>query len=381
MKKILMFYVLAGEGHLSICKSIRDALNVHFPNLFNIKIEDAIPPKDKILKFISEDTYQFLSAYATPIYGAIYYLSHLNLIDFLNTEAITQRIYKYLLKKIKEYNPDLIIISHPLIIKAIKKAVLKSGLNPYIINTVLDLNPGPWYFVDKDIYSLVPNNEIKEIAINKFKIPNNNIIIAPPPLKKEFYEIWTSEERKIHKTKLGFNPDHKIILLAGGGVGLPYGEFIFKEILRLDIDIDIALVSGRNNLLKKNALKIEKIYNKNPNRVVKVYGFIDFMPELMHCSDLVITKAGYSGIFEALTLRKPLIISYYILGQETGNANFIKKNKVGFVIKSSKKVAKKAKEIVMNEKLALELRQNILNLKIENGYEIISNFIYNLLKN
>lgn len=379
--KILMFYVLAGEGHLAICKSIRDAINLHFPGEYEIRIEDAIPPKNKLLKFISEDTYQFLSAYATPIYGLVYYLSHLKLINDINVLAITKQIKKYIKNLIEEFKPDIVVISHPLIIKAVYDAVKATNLNPYIINTVLDLKPGPWYFINKDIFSMVPNDEIKELATKKYKIPHEKIIVIPPPLKKEFYEVWTKEERKIHKEKLGFRGDKKLVLLAGGGVGLPYGEFVFKEILKLDADIDIALVCGRNSMLMKNAEKLYKIFNKNSNRIVKIYGFINFMAELMHCAELVITKAGFSGIFEALTLRKPLIISYYILGQETGNAEFVKIHNAGFIIKNSKKIAQKTKEILSNETLEMSLRENIIKLNLKNGYEIIANFIKNLIEN
>ncbi|MCX8058759.1 MAG: hypothetical protein N3A58_05045 [Spirochaetes bacterium] len=380
-KKILMLYVLAGEGHLAICKSIRDALNTYYINEFDIRIEDAIPPKNKLLKFISEDTYQFLSSYATPIYGFIYYFSHLNLINNINVSMISKQLKNYISELIKEFNPNLIIVSHPLIIQAVYEACKLVNLNIPIINTVLDLKPGPWYFNNKNVISMVPNNEIKELAIKKYKIPETNIVVIPPPLKKGFYEVWSKEERKIHKEKLGFRGDKKLVLLAGGGVGLPYGEFVFKEILKIDADIDIALVCGRNNILKKIAEKLYKIFNKIPERVVKIYGFIDFMPELMHCSELVITKAGYSGIFEALTLRKPLIISYYILGQESGNAEFIKKHKVGYIIKSAKKIAQKTKEILTNENLELMLRENIIKLNLENGYEKIANLVKKLIEN
>src|SRR5690242_21717499 len=53
------------------------------------------------------------------------------------------------------------------------------------------------------------------------------------------------------------------------------------------------------------------------------------MPELMHASDVIITKAGPGTISEALACRLPIILSGYVPGQEEGNIDYIVKNGAG----------------------------------------------------
>lgn len=68
---------------------------------------------------------------------------------------------------------------------------------------------------------------------------------------------------------------------------------------------------------------------------VKVFGFVQNMPEFMHASDVIITKAGPGTICEALACHLPIILSGYVPGQEEGNVDFVTRNEVGMLAMDS----------------------------------------------
>ena len=52
-------------------------------------------------------------------------------------------------------------------------------------------------------------------------------------------------------------------------------------------------------------------------------GFVDNMAEWMRAADLVVTKAGPGTISEALCSGLPMLLTWYIPGQERGNLEWV----------------------------------------------------------
>ena len=72
---------------------------------------------------------------------------------------------------------------------------------------------------------------------------------------------------------------------------------------------------------------IKKLY---PDVRIHVYGFVDFVYELINISDAVITKGGPATVMEILQLNKIPVISSYIWEQEKGNVELVTQSNVGF---------------------------------------------------
>jgi 1,2-diacylglycerol 3-beta-galactosyltransferase len=62
---------------------------------------------------------------------------------------------------------------------------------------------------------------------------------------------------------------------------------------------------------------------------VIVKGFVTDIWNWMAACDCVVSKAGPGTIAEALSLGKPLLLTDYIRGQETGNVPYVLKHGVG----------------------------------------------------
>lgn len=60
-----------------------------------------------------------------------------------------------------------------------------------------------------------------------------------------------------------------------------------------------------------------------------VQGFVRNMSEWMAASDCVVTKAGPGTIIEACIVGRPIMLSDFIEGQETGNVTYVVENGIG----------------------------------------------------
>ena len=97
------------------------------------------------------------------------------------------------------------------------------------------------------------------------------------------------------------------------------------------------------------------------------------MPALMNIADCIISKSGPATIMESLSLRKPLILSNYVRGQELGNVLFVKLNNVGWYLPKVLSAVKKTEEL-LSGKIQFS-QKNIEALNIKNGVKDIAHFI------
>lgn len=382
-KRVLLPYLLTGGGHLGPAKALKDALEKMYPDIFECILFEGFGEENVVLKTLIESGYTVVSSRALLGYIAIYYLSILRPVMSLEQNLIKSRIIGRFKKALEEYQPDIIVSFHPLLNGTIRQAVKESGRNIPIYVMVLDpFTPHPAWFHYRDLKMIVYTEYLYNIAVRKYKVPPENLIKLPMILNPKYSNKLSKEEVLSIKEKMGFNPENKMVLIASGGVALRNADSVTKEFL-LNPNargIDLAVVCGRDKEMEEKVTKIVEKYNKH-NYNVKVYGFIDFMYELQNAADVIITKAGASGTMECLVLEKPIIISSYIWGQETGTVKFVEREKVGLHIENPRKVIAKAIELLKNEDTYKFYINNIRKHNFKNGYEDQSKFFYSLLHN
>ena len=103
---------------------------------------------------------------------------------------------------------------------------------------------------------------------------------------------------------------------------------------------------------------LESLKKLNPWLDLHVYGFIDYLDELVKLSDCVVMKAGPATLLEVLSCKKPVIICRYIHNQEKGNMMFAVDNKVGYFIQRPSKIYDKVEELLNDEKFDEKMEKN-----------------------
>ncbi|HYA98809.1 MAG TPA: glycosyltransferase, partial [Ktedonobacteraceae bacterium] len=115
--------------------------------------------------------------------------------------------------------------------------------------------------------------------------------------------------------------------LVGGGEGAMGLRSAVHAISQARLPVQLLIIAGRN---KRLYVQLQRT-RSSVHVPAKVYGFVQNMQEMMHASDVIVTKAGPGTICEALACNLPIILSGYVPGQEEGNVTYVVENNVGML--------------------------------------------------
>lgn len=371
-QKYLLFYLKTGGGHLAPARSIARYIENKYTENKTPVLIDGFAKTNRVVKAVVEDGYRKSQAHATWIFEALYAISKIPFVARFHAFIISFFVKPYLKEIILKEKPAKIAIFHFFLIKPILDILEENNLDIPAVTVVTDpYTAHPIWFLRKDQKYIVFSKELKEYTMQK-NIPAEKIQVFPFIVDEKFSQPINKDKIPQLKGQYGFNKDKKLVLIMGGGDGMPRGKKILENILKSNSNADIAIVCGKNKHLYNNALKLKQ---SNPDRYVKVYGFIDFVYELLNISDIVITKCGASTFMEILMTNKIPIVNKYIWEQEKGNMEFIRDNQMGVYEKNPKKLAEIIDNIITNNKIYSTFNENIQKAKLRNGTEQVANFI------
>ena len=332
MKKILIFYGSYGGGHLSAAKSIRDYIEENYSDS-QVELVDCVEYVNKLFNKLTTKAYKDFSKNARWIWKHLYYDSESGSLSRI-CNTINRLMAIKLNRLIQEFQPDLIISTHPFSSQMCAILKGKGKLNCKVATILTDYAPHNQWLVKSefiDYYFVAQQGMVDDLVsrgVNKDKIHVTGI-----PLSSRFLQSYNKQ--KILED-YGLTSDKNTILFFAGG------EFGFgkdKTFNRLKAIIDnlpnlqVVAVAGRNEKMKERFDELVKTTRTESN--VKILSFTNQVPELMSVSDLVITKPGGLTTTESLASGLPLIIIDPLPGQEEENAEFIENSGAGIWVKDS----------------------------------------------
>jgi processive 1,2-diacylglycerol beta-glucosyltransferase/1,2-diacylglycerol 3-beta-galactosyltransferase len=205
--------------------------------------------------------------------------------------------------------------------------------------------------------------------------PDPEVLVMPPILDQRFAHPLGSVENLQNRMEMGLSPDKPLILLAGGGDGLPEGELYLTALSLAKLDIQVVMICGRNRAQYDLCTIIAKI---NPKKHIQVFGFVNNMYQLMNMADIIVAKGGPATVFEVLALRKPLIIMKHLYGQEKGNVDFVVRHGLGWFENTPKRLVKRLSQLLERPETFNEVRHRLEKVKVGIGTQSISDYILKL---
>jgi UDP-N-acetylglucosamine:LPS N-acetylglucosamine transferase len=372
-QKILFIYLKTGGGHLAPAMAISKYIAGYHNNKAETVLYDAFTKTNPLVKYIIEDGYRISQTKAKWIYESLYAIHKVKLVSKITAFLISLFIRKGLNSFIQEINPDKIIIFHFFAIKPTYDIVKAKSLNIPIITLVTDpYIAHPIWFINKNQKFILFSNKLKKAFIKK-GIQEGNISVFPFMIDEKFSKQATPEEIIKLKKNHGFE-DRKILLILGGGEGIPKGINLLKALLKSKPQYYIAFVCGRNKKLFKD---VSLVKNRGNYKRLYVYPYIDFVYDMISISDAVISKCGASTFMEILISGKVPIVNSYIWEQEKGNVRFITENGLGIYEKRVNKIADVVNKLFTDNNLYKHYKNNIAAYRLENGISFVSKHIVN----
>lgn len=373
-QKYFLCYLKTGGGHLAPARSIAKYLQTKYGDAVEPVLVDGLQNATPIARFVIEDGYRILQARAKWYYEFIYAINKFAPIGLGNVALANFFIKPHLKKRILEERPTKIAVLHFLLIEPIYSILEELRLTIPVVTIVTDpFTAHPMWFKRKGQQFIVFSERLKQYCVNKLKLPEERIRVFPFVIDEKFSAPLPAEDIRLIKERFGFSFDKKMVLIIGGGDGIPHGKFILQQLLASSLNVDIAIVCGKNKQLYDDAVALQRRFPS-----LKVFAFVDFVYELLNASDIVITKCGASTIMEILMLKKIPIINDYLWEQELGNMEFVRDNHLGIFERNIQQLPAIINDLISDERRYHSYRQNIELMNLKNGTSEVAEFLVSL---
>ena len=217
---------------------------------------------------------------------------------------------------------------------------------------------------------------------------------------------------------MGLNPELPTVLIMAGSVGVENILQIYKDILGLEYDLQIIVITGRNQALydaiegvvygddnnfsefflkhrymrklkvfryaSKEYLKRRSKFRRDTKTLKKketrIIYFTNEVDKYMQVADIIITKPGGLTITEALACNLPMAIFDAIPGQEEENANFLVSNNMAVRLDSGKNGAEVIKNLLDNRNKLEFMKYSCMIFDKSDSLDNIINLMVSLIK-
>ena len=314
---ILILSASTGGGHMRASKAIEGYMTQQNKDI-NIKIVDSLLYISPILNKTVTGGYVYLATKTPKLYGKLYDLTNKDH-KFANFVTRLNNIFaNKLLPLIDEFRPDIIITTHPFPTEMVSRLKSKKEINIPLICIMTDYAPHKAWISDKVDAYIVANDDMVTKMIAE-GVDSRCIYPYGIPVDEVFFE---EKEKQLVIEELGLDKNLPTILMMAGSFGVSNVFDVYENIIDIDLDFQIILVTGRNQKLYNN---FEEVIGSTPKKTKLIY-FTDEINKFMQASDIIITKPGGLTVTEALACNIPMAVFNAIPGQEEENAEFLLKH-------------------------------------------------------
>ena len=399
-KKVLIMSASTGGGHNRAARAIKEELESRTIDNMSIECEivDSLKLVNNTMDKVISRGYEKSALYTPKAYGSVYRFSETTIAskNEFKTNPLTSLMARKFKHLLNESTPDLIIGTHPfpmIALSTLKKHSQLSKNNelstftesfhkyyqnldiPPLITVLTDYTTHSAYIQNEIDYYIAGHEYVKELLIED-GIEAEKIKPYGIPVEKSFL---TNRSRETVLSELNLDPNKFTVLLMGGSFGAGSIKDTLSELISIDRDFQIIVITGRNKSLKekleKNLMSHEQSIDKN----ICVLGFTDKMNDLLSAVDILVSKPGGLTTTESLLKEVPMIVPYFIPGQEEENLDFL--SNCGASLRTSKKYTLSIilKVLIDNPDRIEMTKENIRSIKKLNASQDIAKLAFDIL--
>lgn len=342
-KRVLLCTYSAGYGHHKTAEAIKDAfLNIN-PDA-GVYIVDPFKIGRPGINSLLIAFYLQMIKRAPFIYRFIYEKAETSknskISAFWWKVIINRKFRRAMNTLILREQPDIILCLHPfsaIAMRMWKNSAGKSG--PVITGLLTDYTVHPfWWQLNLDGYFVSSPDLIN--VMTKHGIPPRRVWPVGIPVDST---AGSYRDKAAIRRSLGLNPETPTVLVMGGGLGLGGLDEIVRCLGTMGQEIQMLVVTGANPVIQENLTRLVA----GVITAVKVFGFVNNVPELMAASDLIVTKPGGVTVAEALATGLPMIVWRPIPGQEERNTSFLVQKGLAVLAEDLQELVPKVRRALM----------------------------------
>lgn len=316
-------------GHLRIAQALAWGLAQQQPDV-EIELVDIYSPTLVNRRFSrTANSYDRVVARVPWLWGMAFYASRPRPVVRLVRTVASRLTRRAALRQLLDEPPDVLVSVIPDVgqLGAVPRVTRN---RPPVIMVVSDLVTvhRAWLSPQADLV-LVPT-EPALAAFRGYKVPPHKLQLVGYPMRSGLFCQPRSGIDQIEPPRQPHEGALKVLVM-GGSSGSGRMKNHIEQLAGTGLRLEITAVCGKNTRLQRQLGQIAAQAPRGLN--LTVLGYTDQIPQLMHTSDVLITKAGPSTVFEAIACQLPVILTAHLPGQEGGNAEFFEQQ--GVAVRSS----------------------------------------------
>ena len=261
--------------------------------------------------------------------------------------------------------PDMVVSLVPNFDRSMWQALQKvNPLIPFVtvLTDMADYPPHFWIERQKQIFICGTDRalqQVREISPESSAHRVSGMILNP-----KFYDI-PAVDVSAERARLGLDAARPTGIVLFGGMGSEKMDEIFQRIDRSSLDVQLILICGKNEKLRKRLAE-------RPSRIVKfVEGFTREIPSYMQLADFFVGKPGPGSISEAIHMGLPVIVekNAWTLPQERFNADWVVEQNVGECLRSFSEIVPALEKLLAPGRRA-ELQKQVRSINNRAIFEV-----------
>ena len=392
-KKVLIMSASTGGGHNRAARAIKEELESRTIDNMSIECEivDSLKLVNNTMDKVISRGYEKSALYTPKAYGSVYRFSETTIAskNEFKTNPLTSLMARKFKHLLNESTPDLIIGTHPFPMIALSTLKKNNNIHslsrsesfykstkvdiPPMISVLTDYTTHSTWIQNEIDYYIVGHEYVKELLVYE-GVDSEKVKAFGIPVEKSFL---SHRDRETVLTELGLSPEKLTVLLMGGSFGAGNIKETLEDLIAIDRDFQILVITGRNEHLKDKLSKMldSTIHNKN----ICLLGYTNKMNDILASIDVLMSKPGGLTTTEALLNDVPMIVPYFIPGQEEENLDFL--TNCGAALRTTKKYSLPVLlKVLIDDPSRLEnLRKNIKSIRKFDSAVNISNLVVDIL--
>lgn len=319
-KRILILTAGFGEGHNSAARGVREGLARVASDQTTVELRDLFAEAYGPINELVRRGYLALVNSAPRAWGVVY--RWLDRKTDYNTEfQRLTRLKARFAPVLDRFQPDIVVCSFPAYANVLQEILGTDRVCKcvVIVTDSITINAS-WYRSPAD-YFLVANEQSATVlrtgGVRPEKIKTFGFPVSP-----KFADF--AEDRPSPSS----NSSRRVLyMITAAKRGAPE---LVRMLAKLDLDLTVTI--GRADELRT---AIELAADAHP---IKIIGWTDELPRMMHENHLLIGKAGGATVQETIAAKCPMIVNHVVAGQEEGNARLIVETNSGVIAHSPQEV-------------------------------------------
>jgi processive 1,2-diacylglycerol beta-glucosyltransferase len=366
--KILFISAPVGAGHIQAARSISTAMRRQHDDV-ETKIANIFDFFNPFVGKTILNVYLKILKLYPKLYGMMYGWGNESYFALLGRQLISNYLAEKMEEYIMEYTPDAIVCTHATPAGLVAYLMKHKRLKIPVVVIVTDFVVHRLWVYSEIQHYIVANEEMRE-SLTVHGVEENRIVVVGIPVDEKF--LLLPDKRHI-RNNLQLFSNVKTILIMGGGAGILPMDDILLCCEKVDISLQIIVVTGNNKSMYNKLMKLlPNLCNK-----VQILGYVSYINELMAISDLIISKPGGMTCAETLCVGLPMLIYKPIPGQEEANTSYLIKHHVALRADCLQDVQAIIKKLFIEQpEEYAKLRQNILRLGQPMAASTIGDYIF-----